>query len=95
MERVMRSNVTEPAKVACPICAETVVRVYLDGGRELLVSVEEELPEEELKPGLYVAVTAQGDARPVRLPTRERRNGESLHRPHELRCRHATNGAKR
>lgn len=71
--------------VTCPTCRESVALVVLDGGRELAVSRREATIEGvEIEPGLYVAVDELGHGRPLRWPTDDRREGESLHLPHDL-----------
>lgn len=81
---VLTRNAHEPRRMRCPDCEVEALRVYLAGGRSLIVD-HPELDPEALEPGLYVAVNAFGDARPVRWPC-ALANGEALHRPHQLSC---------
>lgn len=91
-ERVMRSNPTDPTRTICRDCRGTVLKVFLPGGRALLVDHPElTLPAGEASPadlptGLVVAVDAAGNARPLRLPSERWVSGEALYAVHELTC---------
>lgn len=78
---VMRSNPEEPRRRACPRCGAPV----LEAGRAPLLDWREETPG-GLEAGLYVALSAGGSVRPLRLPGGELGAGESVHRLHELAC---------
>jgi hypothetical protein len=84
-EKVLTHNPREPRRGRCR-CGAEVVRVVLAGGRALTVDHPEASLADELEPGLYVAVDAFGDARPLRWPSERLRNGEAIYSPHSLTC---------
>lgn len=83
--QTMRSNPDEPRRITCPRCREPV----LEAGKAPLMDWREVTPQArrgELPAGLYVALSAGGSVRPLRLPGGVIGHGEAVHRLHELEC---------
>lgn len=78
----------DPRRTCCPDCGAEVLRVYMRYRRTILVD-HPEIPGDEHGRhdvrGLFVAVSADGEARPARLP-RAPRSGDAVHSLHELTC---------